>query len=57
MKKAQPPYSYGGVEAQYPGYHSFTFKIVKSTSISYSLVVLGICLVKGGTYPPHILVK
>ena len=51
IKKAQPPYWYGGVEAQYPGYHSCTFRIVKSISINYSLVVLGIFLVKGGTYP------
>ena len=55
MKKAQPPYSYGGEGAQHSGYHSPFFKIVKSISISYSLLVLGICLVKSGTYPlPHI---
>ena len=52
MKKAQPPYSYGGVEAQYPGYSLFTFEILKSIIISYSLVKLGIGLVKGGTYSP-----
>ena len=52
MKKAQPPYSYGGVEAKYPGYNLFTFEILKSIIISYSLVELGIGLVKGGTYPP-----
>ena len=57
MKKAQPPYSYGVVEAQYPGYHLCTFKIVKYISISYRLVVLGICLVKDDTYPIHILIK
>ena len=55
MKKAQTPYSYGGEEAQYRGYDSPSFKTVKSISISYSLLVLGICLVKSGTYPlPHI---
>ena len=57
MKKAQLPYSCGAVKARYPGYQLYTFKIVKFIRISYSLVVLAICMVIGGTYPLHILIK